>query len=461
MAYTQKRSLDALPTELLWRIARHCPAEDCLHLTQVSQSLRRALLDKLVFKEIIVQNRLIAQAEDLYLPIPTRLSLLSRSPRLSKPAIDEYGQLRRISPIFTVERLENLLGNDLQAWIRIAVAESKTYQINKQLPEFAEKPEFCHNAKSLLLRIHKYGTILSALHHPWVYGNLVTTFLIRRLSSINSSTYEGTGLEIEGGNDMLPAFAFNICAAVLSNPRSIGCSHTANTIVAETSVRCEEESEYADSTVTQFALAACVSLLEDHLEGEADSDPQIPRIQDLPWISDIENGIVPLPCAPASCNHKSSRFVTWEEWEADCIYRMTDPDYLEDGQWCGYWSFDGAAVQGIPTVQFADAIEGLVFRVSRLRRSSRHAAPQPIRGSYPNSGDDFHLDGHFTRDGRFTLGPPGDFWVWRGRMTPFGMFGFWGSTDWSRIAGICWLWKKSWSDAAREERLQRKGRKLE
>lgn len=139
---------------------------------------------------------------------------------------------------------------------------------------------------------------------------------------------------------------------------------------------------------------------------------------------------------------------------------MTDPDYLEDGQWVGYWSFDGAPIQGIPTVQFADAIENLMFTVQRTRRSSRRSTPYLIRGSHPNAGNDFHLEGNFTRDGCFMMGPPGDFWAWRGRMTPFGMFGFWGSTDWSRVAGICWIWKKSWSDAAREERMQRRQKNL-
>ena len=226
--------------------------------------------------------------------------------------------------------------------------------------------------------------------------------------------------------------------------------------MAQTSQRCEEEADSADSTSTELALAASVALLENHLEGEADSEPQIPRLQDLPWIADVKDGLIPLPCTPAASDDKPSRFVSWADWEADCIYRMTDPDFLEEGEWCGYWSFDGAAVQGVPTLQFANAVESFNFRVQRVRRSSRRSTPYYIRGFYPSMGNHLHLEGNYTRDGSFMLGPPGDFWIWRARMTPFGLFGFWGSTDGSRIAGICWLWKKDWSDAAREERMQRR-----
>ncbi|KAL9062271.1 MAG: hypothetical protein Q9157_009071 [Trypethelium eluteriae] len=388
MDAAQGPRLGALPTEILWRIARHCPAETCLNLTQVSRHLRTSLYDRLVFREIIIQSRLRAQSENLLIPKSPESTDSPRTTRAAAREAEELTQLRSIPPNFSIERLEKLLGDDLQAWIRVAVAESKAYQINKELPAIADKDEYCSTGKALLHGIYKYGTVLSTLHH--------------------------------------------------------------------TSLRCEEEADSPDSTATQFALAACTALLETHLDGEPDSDPQLPRIQDLPWITDIEKGVIPLPCAPPSSSEKPNRFVSWSDWESDCIHRMTDPNWLEDGYWCGYWSFDGALVQGVPRVQFADAVEGLVFRVHRARPSDRGPTPHRIRALYPNSGHNFHLEGEFTRDGQFTMGPPGDFWVWRGRMTPFGMFGFWGSTDWSRVAGICWLWKKSWSDAAREEKIQRK-----
>ena len=153
--------LDALPTEILWRIARHCPAETCLKLTQVSHVLRNALFDRLVFKDVIVQTRSKAQAEGLYSPKP---AAPVRTRRRIEALVEEPVQARSISPTFDVRWLEKVLGNDIEAWIRVAVAESKAYQINKELPTIADQLEFDSAVKSLLLRIYKYGTALSTLH---------------------------------------------------------------------------------------------------------------------------------------------------------------------------------------------------------------------------------------------------------------------------------------------------------
>lgn len=165
MGRVQQLYFDELPTEILWRVARHCSAEACLQLTQVSHTLRNALFDRLVFKDIIIQNRLKAQAESLYTPKPP---VPVRRRRTAEGLVEEPVQLRSISPTFDVARLEELLGDDLQAWIRVAVAESKAYQINKELPALAEKKDFDGAAKSLLLRIHKYGTALSTLHRKYI-----------------------------------------------------------------------------------------------------------------------------------------------------------------------------------------------------------------------------------------------------------------------------------------------------
>ena len=168
MAHVQGPRLDALPTEILWRIARHCPAEVCLNLTQVSHPLRNALLDRLVFKDIIIQNRAIAQAEFLYIPKPSGPLVLPRTRRSVVGLAEDPGQLRSIPPTFTVARLEELLGDDLQAWIKIAIAESKAYQINKEVRPVAETDELCNSAKSLLIKIYKYGAVLSALHREFI-----------------------------------------------------------------------------------------------------------------------------------------------------------------------------------------------------------------------------------------------------------------------------------------------------
>ncbi|KAI9683543.1 MAG: hypothetical protein M1820_010918, partial [Bogoriella megaspora] len=362
--------LEELPTELLRQIAIHCPAETYLRLVQVSRSLRRKLLDKYVIKDIVIENRLRCQVED---------QAWKATARQDDPVAV---RVRSVTPSLLAEDLETLLGDDVHAWTRLAVAESEQWQLNEILQQyFNGRDHFCQSRPYQKLRL---------------------------ISSAEEKQLEQEALKIICG--------YGPSLTTLLHPGSLHDEANVHEIIHAVAVACEQGPDsYPNSGDAQYALGATAYLLMQHINRLRVSEPQIPRLQDLPWIATGPDRKIPIPFPPErSPDDPITPFVSWKDWEADCIHRMTDPDFIEDGQWVGYWSFDGAALRGTPSVQFADSISGLVLKVQRSRRSTRRSSQCPtpfrIRGSYPNSEDDFHLEGTYTRDGCFQLGPPGDFW---------------------------------------------------
>ena len=170
MEAAQGLRLDTLPTELLWRIACELPPEVCLTLTAVSRSLRNALLDKFVFKDIIKRLRLDARA--CCRRSPKLLPYLHRKDE-ELTSLHVAKDLRAIPPTSTLNQLDPLLGDDLQAWIRVAVAESKIYQAHEQLVGVLRsrrtvldphRTRYLDKEALILHIIHKYGTALTVLN---------------------------------------------------------------------------------------------------------------------------------------------------------------------------------------------------------------------------------------------------------------------------------------------------------
>lgn len=202
--------------------------------------------------------------------------------------------------------------------------------------------------------------------------------------------------------------------------------------------------------LAHVALSAWSSLLAIHIDGNGDEeDPRMPDPSRIPWFErhGEETDCLPFPfqLPPTAEDDPARMTVAWDQWYRNRVAYMSDTPFLTDGEWCGYWSFDNYMHDSL-SVAFAEAIDSMVLVVSCPRRRSPRLgrAPMRITATYPNSIHNFILEGTISHDGIFDLGPPGDFWVWRGRMTPFGLFGFWGSSDWTRIAGACWLWKRAW-----------------
>jgi hypothetical protein len=120
---------------------------------------------------------------------------------------------------------------------------------------------------------------------------------------------------------------------------------------------------------------------------------------------------------------------------------MTSPEFLEDGEWAGYYCFFPRA----NTIHFDPPMSGIRFSTSR-------AAADPRRLSLASDGVDgvgpFHLSGEVdpeTRSIVMTKRYHGFGWNWYCVMTPYGIVGSWGEEFWG---GWLWLWKTSWVGGA-------------
>ncbi|KAL9053819.1 MAG: hypothetical protein Q9162_004538 [Coniocarpon cinnabarinum] len=233
--------------------------------------------------------------------------------------------------------------------------------------------------------------------------------------------------------------------------------------------RCQESKPTkVDLASTMSSLATWSWLLADYLESHP-MDPNfeqpsngraarlVPRLEDLPWHANLEKGEkIPLPfMSGQDFNLKVDskyRLVCWEDWLQHLVLKMSETKYIEQSSWCGYWSFERHLRSNeVPSIEFADAVEGLNVRVMG---DVDHPVPGSRRlvGTYTEHPIDFHLEGYITPQGKLKLGPPGEFWAWMGWMTPFGMFGYWGSAEGDQAAGACWLWQRSWTEDSNGKR---------
>lgn len=184
-----------------------------------------------------------------------------------------------------------------------------------------------------------------------------------------------------------------------------------------------------------------------------------PTLQDMPWFGDLKSGArIPLPFATRNDGHLlNPRLCLWDEWIEDATQRVIDLLTADGITWVGYWSFGRHRRLGVPRVEFADAIEELTLSSPDGVPNERVPSGSRILiGTYPPHVVDFRLEGYVTPRGRFRLGPPGDFWACYGHVTPFGLFGFWGSADGSQSAGATWLWPSTWTkESNRKRKAQR------
>ena len=206
--------------------------------------------------------------------------------------------------------------------------------------------------------------------------------------------------------------------------------------------RCEQAIAYeADLPATMATLGSWGWLLKNFLEkhpvdqnilqpsnGMAARYP--PRLDDLPWLGKWKHeGKLPFPFVDKEDWHlkvdTQYRLVGWDEWLETLIADMSCADFLSESSWCGYWSFERRGQNGLPAIEFADAIEELTIRALNFVDNPEQNTRRII-GAYPEHHLDFHLEGYITPSGRFKLGPPGEFWALMGWMTPFGLFGLWG-----------------------------------
>ncbi len=118
---------------------------------------------------------------------------------------------------------------------------------------------------------------------------------------------------------------------------------------------------------------------------------------------------------------------------------MATPEFLQDGEWVGYYSYSGPAA--VPSVTFDDPCREIRFKVTPAGGVLHLQVERAL-----DAIGRFSLTGQLTvRTGEFTLAKDygvGHAWTLLGVLTPFGLVGTWGTPGWG---GWFWFWKAEWS----------------
>lgn len=130
---------------------------------------------------------------------------------------------------------------------------------------------------------------------------------------------------------------------------------------------------------------------------------------------------------------------------ASChLARMTTVDFLEDGEWAGYYSVSHAGVGGACFLHFDPPMHNISFVATANGDSP---TTLNLHGTGEDGESAFALDGFISpRTGQIMLqkvysgGHPA--WDWTCIMTPMGIVGSWGQSDYG---GWIWLWKVGWT----------------
>ena len=147
-------------------------------------------------------------------------------------------------------------------------------------------------------------------------------------------------------------------------------------------------------------------------------------------------------------------FTSDDNLDACYIKSLTSKEFIEDGEWQGFYSFD---IQLTNYPRFDPPMKGIKFTVGSVTSFTDAVNELVVMTPYmstlhvsANGTDhvgDFRLGGQIYADGRVNLVKDydqGPTWNWDVKMTPWGMIGFWGGEQGDRY-GYVWLWKKHWS----------------
>ena len=176
-----------------------------------------------------------------------------------------------------------------------------------------------------------------------------------------------------------------------------------------------------------------------------------------PWSGIIQNTdyevgrIVPAPTAfdipfhtmmdlPPPFDSKAA-----EKFASSHLARMATPEFIEDGEWVGYYSAFAGRITKPP--KFDPPMHSVRF--SALRSSTLPNETLSLTGEGKDGVGPFHLCGSLSvatgclrMDKKYQNAPI--HWVWRGILTPYGIVANWG---YSNGGGWVWLWKASWTNS--------------
>ena len=134
-----------------------------------------------------------------------------------------------------------------------------------------------------------------------------------------------------------------------------------------------------------------------------------------------------------------------EKLVSQYVHGMTQPDFLEDGEWVGFYCYSIGVGDDDPA-QIDPAMEGIHFQVTQEDASDLLL----INGRGRDGVGPFGLRGRCSRrSGRVEMEKNYEAtlvrWRWRGAITPFGITGSWESGP--AWGGWFWIWKRSWTQS--------------
>jgi hypothetical protein len=152
---------------------------------------------------------------------------------------------------------------------------------------------------------------------------------------------------------------------------------------------------------------------------------------------------LPIPFSPGADAQRASG--AWETWFTKHVQSMSLPVYLEEGQWRGYYDYPGVRAFEPPMLEIQFAVS------QNLLSGNVHV--WKIRAQGHDGVGRFTLEGWVeTLVGRLNLRKTyigAHSFDWECFMTPFGIFGSWGTRhgDIFHKTGRLWLWKREWNSA--------------
>ncbi len=193
-----------------------------------------------------------------------------------------------------------------------------------------------------------------------------------------------------------------------------------------------------------FALCLRTTNKKVRLTGR-DGPLALPTVFDLPWTSPGFSEKVAIPFSVPSSQSNGLPLEnkdSWLGWLNFTTLHMTDPTFLEEGEWCGYYAYKSSILP-----QFDPPMRNIKFYADPSQQANE---TYTISAVGRDAVGKFVLRGQISRfDGAASLRKTyagAHSWTWSCQMTPFGIFGAWSSRYDQRILGWLWLWKSSWTD---------------
>lgn len=391
--------LENLPRELIVHIATFVEALSIINLSRTSKTIRSAVWDSLIFKEILQRSQCENWRND---------------------SLD-------------IDAIAKRAGTDPCIWSRYAVADDKAWVLTGMKDPLLSRK----------LSIN-FLPELAVVKHPFM----------------NRSCW---CMATHGPFDYLTSHVFSLATAALSaDERVLDRWHDPGHCEYCYPKPRENDPAFLNGEGSLWTLCSMAIALRDALKmrrlawpyNHVANTPHVdfPRADTISLRPLKDDYVLPLPFSHRAVellSKPTSGLSGWDTWyRRHCHAMYSSPEFLTDGSWCGYYIWTNshqASVEppmtnihfqrSIPKVE-ADCEAALIWADDCIDG----VGPFILRGS-------ISFDGNVVSVSAFKNYVGGPIWEWDCRLTPFGIVGHWGKNieEEFRTYGYVWLWKEEWA----------------